>query len=97
MTDRDGVGGVVGALVDDFQRVVAADDTRRHLNAASAPAIRQRYLATGERHLIAGDRHRLQDGATDHPFCLLVEIGEVVTAGGAGSGVGHYSAASASG
>ncbi|VEB42152.1 Uncharacterised protein [Chromobacterium violaceum] len=34
--DVDGVGGVVGALVDDFQHIVAADDAGRQLDAAGA-------------------------------------------------------------
>ena len=88
--DGDGVGRVVGALVDHLQRVVAADDGGRHLDAAGAPAVGQRHLAPAERHLVARDRHRLQDGAADHPLGLLVEIGEVVSAVVA---VGCYSAA----
>ena len=76
--DRDGVGGVVGALVDDLQHVVRADDRGRHLHAAGAPAIGHRHFAAGERHLVAGDGDRLEDRAADHPLGLLVEIGEVV-------------------
>ena len=76
--DRDGVGGVVGALVDDLQHVVRADDRRRHLHAAGAPAIGHRHFAAGERHLVAGNGDALQDRPADHPLGLLVEIGEVV-------------------
>jgi hypothetical protein len=52
--DRDGVGRVVGALVDHLQHVVATDDGGGHLHAAGAPAIGHRHLAAAERHLIAG-------------------------------------------
>ena len=45
MPDGDGVGGVVGALVDDLQRIVRTEHGGRHLNAASAPAMGQRHLA----------------------------------------------------
>src|SRR5260221_10372925 len=41
------VGGVVGALVDDLECVVAANDTRRHLDPTGAPAIGQWHLAAG--------------------------------------------------
>src|SRR5262249_34157527 len=72
------VGGVVGALVDHLEHVVGAQDRRRDLNPAGAPAERHRHLAAGKRDLVAGDRDRLEDGAADHPLGLLVEIGEVV-------------------
>ena len=49
-------------------------------DAAGAPAIGQRHLATAERHLIAGDGDRLEQCPADHPLGLLVEIGEVVAA-----------------
>jgi hypothetical protein len=52
--DRDGVGGVVGALVDDLQRIVGADDRGGDLDAAGAPAAGKRHLARAERHLVAG-------------------------------------------
>ena len=55
------------------------------LHAAGAPAIGHRHLAGGERHLVAGNGDRLQDGAADHPLGLLVEIGEVVAGGWARS------------
>src|SRR3546814_9733214 len=58
--------------------LVRPDHRRRHLDAAGAPAIGQRHLARAERHLVARDGHRLQQGAADHPLGLLVEIGEVV-------------------
>ncbi len=83
--DRDGVGGVVGALVDDLQHVVGAEDGGGDLHAAGAPAVRHRHLAAGERHLVAGDGDRLQDGAPDHALGLLVEVGEVVGRGRAHS------------
>ena len=80
--DRNGVGRVVGALVDHLQRVVPADDGRRHLDAAGAPSVGQRHLAAAERHLIARHRHRFQDGAADHALGLFVEVGVVVRAVG---------------
>src|SRR4029453_3804403 len=77
-TDRHRVGGVVGALVDHLEHVVGAQDRRRDLNAAGAPAVRHRHLAAAKRALVAGNRDRLKDGATDHALSLLVEIGEAV-------------------
>ena len=78
LSDRDRVGGVVGALIDHLQHVVGPEDRRCHLHAAGAPAVGHRHFAARERHLIAGDRDRLQDGAADHPLGLLVQIGEIV-------------------
>ncbi len=78
--NRDRVGRVVGALVDDLEHVVRSKDRGRHLDAAGTPAVRHRHLARGERDLITRNRDRLQDRAADHPLRLLVEIGEVVAA-----------------
>ncbi len=72
------VGGVVGALVDHLEHVVGTEDGRGHLHAAGAPAVGQRHLAAAEGHLVAGDRHRLEQAAADHALGLLVEVGEVV-------------------
>src|SRR5262249_891236 len=88
--DADRIGGVVGALVDHLEGVVAAEHRCCDLQPAGAPAIGQRHLAAGERDLVAGDRHRLEDGAADHPPGVPVEIAAVVAGGG-------HSAASASG
>src|SRR5262249_48801146 len=71
-------GGVVRALVYHLEHVVAAEDRRRDLHAARAPAIRHRHLPARERNLIARNRDRLEHGAADHALRLLVEIGEVV-------------------
>ncbi len=76
--DRNRVGGVVSALVDDLEHIIGAQDRRGQLHPAGAPAIRQRHFAPAERHLITGDRHRLEQGATNHAFGLLVQISEVV-------------------
>ena len=62
---------------------------RRHLHAAGAPAIGHRHFARGERDLIAGNRDRLQDRAADHALGLLVEIGEIVGAGGHSAACGR--------
>ena len=78
LADRHRVGGVVRALVDHLEDVVRPEDRGGDLHAAGAPALRHRHLAARERHLVAGDRDRLEDGAADHPLGLLVEIGEVV-------------------
>ena len=78
LPDRDGVGGVVRALVDDLQRVIRCQHGCGHLHAAGSPSIGHRHLAAREGNLIAGNGNRLQDGATDHPLGLLVQIGEVV-------------------
>ncbi|MCY1249527.1 hypothetical protein D9M72_630700 [compost metagenome] len=43
--DRDGVGGVVGALVDDLQHVLRPEDRGGDLDAAGAPAIGHRHFA----------------------------------------------------
>ena len=90
--DRDGIGGVVGALVDDLEHIVRADDRRGDLHAAGAPAIGHRHFARRERYLVAGDGDALQDRAADHPLGLLVEIGKVV--GGDALIVHDHSAAS---
>ena len=76
--DGDRVGGVVGALVDDFQHVVGAQDRCGYLDAAGAPAIGQRHLPRAERHLVAWDGDGFQQAAADHALGLLVQIGEVV-------------------
>ena len=86
--NRDGVGRVVGALVDDLQHVVRPEDRGRHLDAAGSPAVRHGHLARGERDLIARNGDRLQDCAADHPLRLLVEVAEVI-------GSRNHSAASA--
>src|SRR5262245_24907076 len=78
LPDADGVGGVVGALVDHFEDVIWPDDARRHLDAAGTPSVRERHLAAPERDLMAGDRHGLQERTADHPLRLLVEEREVV-------------------
>ena len=80
--DGDGVGRVVGTLVDDFQDVVRADDAGRELDAARAPAIGQGHLAAAEGDLIAGDGHGLQNGAADHALGLLIQVGIVVSGQG---------------
>ena len=66
--DGNGIRRVVGALVDDLQHIVSAQDRRGHLNTASAPAVGQRHLARAERHLVAWDRNRLEESATHHPL-----------------------------
>ncbi|EJZ21945.1 carbon-phosphorus lyase complex subunit [Rhizobium sp. Pop5] len=76
--DGNGVGRVIGALVNDLQHVIRPDDRSRHLHAAGAPAIGHRHFTRGEGHLVAGNGDRLQYGAADHPLGLFVEIGEVV-------------------
>src|SRR5690606_12311279 len=63
---------------DHLEYVGGPDDRGGHLHAAGAPAVRHRHLARRERHLIAGNGDRLEDRAPDHPFCLFVQIGEVV-------------------
>src|SRR5262249_14612915 len=80
LPDADGVGGVVAALVDHLEDVVGPDDARRHLDAAGPPSVRKRHLAAPERHLVTGNRHRLQERSADHPLRLLVEEREVVVA-----------------
>lgn len=87
-TDVDRVRRFVGALIDHLQRIVAADQRGRHLNAARSPAERQRHLARRERHLIARHRDRLEQRAADHPLRLLVEVREVVAFGGVRVGRG---------
>src|SRR5260370_337694 len=75
---RHGIAGLVGPRVVHLETVRRADDAARPLDAAGAPAIGQRHLTTAERHLIAGNGDRLEDGAPNHPLCLLIEIGEIV-------------------
>ena len=77
--DVDRVGGVVGTLVDHFQDIGATDDGCGDLNAAGAPAVRQRHFAPAERYLVTRDGNGLQDRAADHALGLLVEVGKVVT------------------
>src|SRR5262249_40603685 len=80
LPDADGVGGVVGALVDHLEDVVGPDDARRHLDATGPPSVRERHLAAPERHLVPRDGHAFQERAADHPLRLLVEECEVVSA-----------------
>ena len=94
--DGHGVGGVVGALVDHLQHVICPQHRRRHLDAAGAPAIGQRHFARSERHLVAGNGDRLQQGPADHPLGLFVQIGEVVTTDFRGHGVVPAASISAS-
>ncbi len=61
-----------------FSRVVRADDRCRDLDAARAPAARQRHFARAERDLIAGDGDGLEQSTADHPLRLLVEIGVII-------------------
>jgi hypothetical protein len=79
LPDRDRIRRVIGALIDDLQEIVLAENGGRHLHAARAPAIGHRHLARREGHLISGNRDRLQDRAADHPLRLLVEIREIVS------------------
>ena len=58
--DGHGVGGVVGALIDDLEHVVPAEDARGNLNPAGPPSAGHGHLAAGERHLIAGDGNGLE-------------------------------------
>jgi hypothetical protein len=78
--DGNGVGSIVGALVDDLEHILRPQDRRRHLDAARAPAVGERHLPPAEGHLMARDRDRLEDRAADHALRLFVEIGEVVAA-----------------
>src|SRR4029453_13318961 len=80
LPDAHRVSGVVGALIDHLEHVVRADEARGVLHAARAPAVGQGHLAAAERHLIAGNRHRLENRPPYHSFGLLVEEGEVVAA-----------------
>ena len=82
--DRDRVGRVIGALVDDFQHVLGHQAGRCDLHAAGAPTVGHRHLAAGKGDLIAGDRDGFQQRAADHAFGVLVKVGEVV--------VGHSAA-----
>ena len=67
-----------------------AEQRGGHLDTTRAPAIGQRHLARTEGHLVAGDGHRLQQGAADHPLRVLVQIGEIV------AGIVAHSASSCS-
>ena len=75
--DIDSVHGVVRALVNDFEHVARADDGRRNLDTARAPTVRQWHFARAKRHLVAGNRHGLQNGAADHALGALVQIRKV--------------------
>src|SRR4029453_3591882 len=68
------------ARVDDLEDVGRADHAGGDLHAAGPPSVRQRHLPAAERNLVAGDSHRLEDGAADHALALLVEEREVVLA-----------------
>src|SRR5262245_24334558 len=78
LADRNGVGGIVGALVDDLEDIVRSKDRGGHLHAAGAPAVGHWHFAAGEGYLIARNSDRLEDGAPDCAFALLVEVGKVV-------------------
>ncbi|MDT4859690.1 hypothetical protein FQZ97_942120 [compost metagenome] len=76
--DIDGVGGVVGTLVDYLEHIGLADDGGGDLDAARTPAVGQRHFAAAERDLVAGDRHGLEQGAAQHALGRFVEVTEVV-------------------
>ena len=74
----DCIGGVIGALVNHLEHVRAANDAGRNLHAPSAPAIGKRHFAGTKRHLVAGNRHGLEQGPANHFFGALVQKSEVV-------------------
>ena len=76
-TDVDRVDRVIRALVNDLEHILGANDRGGDLDAACAPAVRQRHLARTERHLVTRNGHGLQDGAADHAFGALIQIREV--------------------
>src|SRR4029453_342785 len=78
LADRNGVGGIVGALVDNLEDIVRPEDRGGHLHTAGAPAVGHRHFAAGEGYLLARNGDRLEDGAPDRAFALLVEVGKVV-------------------
>ncbi len=78
LADRHRIGSVICALIDHFQHILIANHAGGDLDAAGAPAVGHRHLTSGERHLIARDRHRFQDGAADGALGLLVEIAVVI-------------------
>ncbi len=80
LADRHRIGGVVGALVDDLQHVRFANHAGGDLNTACAPAVRHRHFTPAERHLIARNGHRFEDGAADHAFGLFIQISKVIAA-----------------
>ena len=80
VADRNGVGGVVCPLVDDLKHVGFPDHAGGQLNTAGAPAVGHWHLAAAERYLVARNGNRFEDGAADHAFGLLIQIGKVVAA-----------------
>ncbi|RMN77764.1 PhnJ, carbon-phosphorus lyase complex subunit [Pseudomonas cannabina] len=76
--DRHRIGGVVSALVDDFQHVIVTQNRGGQLHAPRPPAIRQRHFAPAEWHLVTGNRDRFEQRAANHAFGLFVQISEVV-------------------
>ncbi len=76
--DGNGIGRIISALIDNFEHIILTENCRRHLHAACAPAIRHRHFTACERNLIARNSNGFQDSTTDHPLCLLVQIGEIV-------------------
>jgi hypothetical protein len=70
--DVDGIGGVVGALINHLEHIARADDGRSDLNAARAPAVGQRHFARAKRYLVARNRHRLEQCPADHALGLFV-------------------------
>jgi len=87
LADRDRVGGVVGALIDHLEDIVRAEDRSGDLHSSGTPPVGHGHFAARERHLIARNGDRLQNGAPYHSLGLLIQIGEVVS--------GAHSAASA--
>src|SRR5215467_13571435 len=79
LADRDSVRRVIRTLVDNFEYVIRAKNRCGDLHSSGAPTIGHWHLAASERNLISGNRNRLQDGAADHPLCLLVEIREIIS------------------
>ena len=70
--DGDGIGGVIGPLVNALVNVFRANDCCGQLDTACTPTIRHRHFARAKGDLIAGYCQSLQNSAADHPLGLLI-------------------------
>ena len=79
VSDVYGIGSVIGALVNNLEDIVRADDTGCDLNTSCSPTKRQRHFSAAKWHLVSRDSNRFEDCPSNHALCLIIEIGKIIT------------------
>jgi hypothetical protein len=82
VAQADRIDRIVGALVDDLEAVLRHGDGQADLHAAGAETARDRHLAAGVGHLVAGHGQGLEQAATHLAHREVVEESEALVAGG---------------